>query len=150
VRVVSKYDGVRTVLRTLDVFSSSKEILLNDAKVRRRRTRPMTEYPLGLLSRKWAKPESDLLRTLAAAKLDNAGLSEASILGLSITTLVAGNETTRSHLAVAMWALANHPQQAELLAADALLSKQAVEVVLRWLPTTGAARSTTRDAEIGG
>lgn len=79
-------------------------------------TAEMTGCLLDLLGRKRAKPESDLLSTLVAAELDNAALTEANILGLSITTLVAVNETTRGPLAGAMWALAHHPQQAELLA----------------------------------
>jgi cytochrome P450 len=50
-----------------------------------------------------------------------------------------------------MWALAEHPDQMRLLAADPGLIKQTVEEVLRWVtPVPGFMRNATQDIELRG
>jgi cytochrome P450 len=115
-------------------------------------TADMGTFLMELFTRKRANPGGDdLMTTLAAAELDNERLSEANILMLSIATLVAGNETTRNLLSGCMWALAEHPDQMQLLAADPGLIKQTVEEVLRWVtPVPGFMRNATQDIELRG
>jgi cytochrome P450 len=114
-------------------------------------TAEMGAFLMDLFRRKRAEPGEDLMSTLAAAELDNERLSEANILMLSIATLVAGNETTRNLLSGCMWSLAQHPDQAALLAADPSLAAQTVEEVLRWItPVPGFMRNATQDIELRG
>jgi cytochrome P450 len=65
--------------------------------------------------------------------------------------LVGGTDTTRHQLGLAVWALARHPDQWELLAADPSLVPQAVEESLRWEATVdGVLRQCVEDVELDG
>ena len=117
--------------------------------------RPMNEYFRENLTRRGRELDryadaEDLLTTLVRAEREHAELTADNVLGLSLTTLVAGNETTRNLLGWAAHALARHPDQLAALAADPSLAGNAVDETLRWAsPVPGFVRTATADTTIG-
>ena len=74
-----------------------------------------------------------------------------SILGYVFAMVTGGNDTTTGALGGAVQLLAEHPGQRAALVADRLLTKAAVEEVLRLTsPVQGLARTTTCDVELHG
>ena len=88
--------------------------------------------------------ESDPPEDLMTAITADAELTRAEQLGFCISLLVAGNETTRHLISGGLVALAEHPDQRAMLAADESLIPAAVEEMLRWVtPIVAMARTTT-------
>jgi cytochrome P450/ferredoxin len=91
------------------------------------------------------------MSVLLSEELDGAPLSEPRLLTYCHQVLSVGNDTTRSLLASFAIALAQHPDQRDLLAADRTLMPAAIEEALRWsTPGRGFVRTATRDTEIAG
>lgn len=91
----------------------------------------------------------DLLTTLARARIEHGELTDDNILGLSLTTLVAGNETTRNLLGWIALALARHPEQMARLSGDLSLAGNAVDEGLRWAsPVPGFVRTAVTDTRV--
>jgi cytochrome P450 len=100
---------------------------------------------------KRASPGDDLMSVLLGEELDGVPLSEPRLLTYCHQVLSVGNDTTRSLLASFAIALARHPHQLALLAADRTLMPTAIEEALRWsTPGRGFVRTATRDTEIAG
>jgi cytochrome P450 len=100
---------------------------------------------------KRASPGDDLMSVLLSEELDGEPLSEPRLLTYCHQVLSVGNDTTRSLLASFAIALAEHPDQRDLLAADRTLMPGAIEEALRWsTPGRGFVRTATRDTEIAG
>jgi cytochrome P450 len=98
-----------------------------------------------------AAPGEDLLSTLLEAELDDRRVSEANVVMFAMTMLAAGSDTTRALLAGMVWALAKHPDQLALVAADRSLVPGAVEEALRWVtPARAFLRTATCDTEVRG
>jgi cytochrome P450 len=111
----------------------------------------LREFVLTMLERKRAEPGEDLMTVLASAEAGATELTEANIVMLAELVLIAGIDTTRNTLSAAMWTLAQHPGQMDLLAANPGLTRQTVEEVLRWItPVPGFTRSTTETVEMHG
>lgn len=65
--------------------------------------------------------------------------------------IAAGNETTRSSLGGAIWALGRNPDQRQLLVEDPQLIGKSITELLRWFsPVYQMARTARRDVEVGG
>ncbi len=95
-------------------------------------------------------PPADLLTALTTAAEDS-DLTRAEQLGFCMSLLVAGNETTRNLISGGLVALAQHPRQRAMLAADETLIPGAVEEMLRWItPIVAMARTTTCPVTLGG
>jgi cytochrome P450 len=100
---------------------------------------------------KRARPGDDLMSVLLSEELDGVPLSEARLLTYCHQVLSVGNHTTSSLLASLAIALAEHPDQLDLLAADRTLMPSAIEEALRWsTPGRGFVRTATGDTEIAG
>jgi cytochrome P450 len=96
-------------------------------------------------------PRDDLLGLLVTAEVGGAPLTSAQVLMFCLTLLVAGNETTRSLISGGALALAEHPDQRAVLAADPGLLPGAVEESLRWVtPIQAFCRTATRATQVGG
>ena len=92
-------------------------------------------------------PPEDLLTAITA----DAELTRAEQLGFCMSLLVAGNETTRHLVSGGLVALAQHPDQRAMLAADESLIPGAVEEMLRWItPIVAMARTTTCPVTLAG
>src|ERR1700689_4605335 len=111
----------------------------------------MNGFLLGQFDAKRASPGDDLMSVLLGEELDGAPLSAPRLLTYCHQVLSVGNDTTRSLLASFAIALAQHPDQLDLLAADRTLMPAAIEEALRWsTPGRGFVRTATRDTEIAG
>lgn len=100
---------------------------------------------------KAANPGDDIVSLLVGAEVEGRRLSAAELVTFNMSLLVAGNETTRHLISGGMIALAEHPAQRALVAADPAAIPTAVEECLRWVtPIQQFARTATRDADVGG
>jgi cytochrome P450 len=99
-------------------------------------------------------PREDVLTLLANAEIDGQRLTERDLDNMFALLIVAGNETTRQALALGTLALAQHPEQYELVRTHPDLIGSAVEELLRyaspvwWFRRTAARAMTIRDQEI--
>jgi cytochrome P450/uncharacterized OsmC-like protein len=94
--------------------------------------------------------DTSLLARLASAQMNGEALSQADYDAMFLLLVVAGNETTRSALALGIEALARHPEQWRWLRGGADLDV-ATEEILRWAtPLHHFRRTATRDAVLRG
>jgi cholest-4-en-3-one 26-monooxygenase len=111
----------------------------------------LVEYAGVLAEQRRRDPGDDLISALLNAD-GELPLSQDEYEGLVLLLLAAGNETTRSGIAHAVLAFAQHPDQWDALRKnpDAMLDT-AVEEVVRWAsPVNYMARTATRDVELHG
>ncbi|MFK7843174.1 MAG: cytochrome P450 [Sphingorhabdus sp.] len=102
---------------------------------------------------KRAQPENDIISTIATARLDDEDrdLTTEERLALIQQILVAGNETTRNHLAKSMVLLCQNSETQVQLREEPSLIKNFIEETLRLeSPVQGLFRKTTKDVEFGG
>ena len=96
-------------------------------------------------------PGDDVMSLLVTAEVDGRRLTDAEVLLLCISLVVAGNETTRHLLSGSAVALAEHPDQRAALAAAPDGIPGAVEECLRWVtPVQVFGRTATRPTEVAG
>lgn len=109
-------------------------------------------YFVDRIAEKKAHPENDLLSGLVAARHeDGRELSTEELLALIQQLLVAGNETTRNHLAKSVLLLIEHPDQQKILREDLSLVPNFVEESLRLeSPVQGLFRTASQDTVLGG
>jgi cytochrome P450 len=110
-------------------------------------------YFVNKMAERRESPQEDIISLIATARLDGEGpdLTTEERLALIQQLLVAGNETTRHHLAKCMLLLIHHPDQQALLRQDPSLIAGFVEESLRLeAPTQGLFRRVTRDYDLGG
>jgi len=109
------------------------------------------EYFTASLADHLQEPRDDIITMLQRAEIDGEQLSEGEILMFVMTLLVAGNETTRNLIAGGARALAEHPEQQAMLAADPGLIPNAVEEMLRWVsPVRSFIRCARQDTTLDG
>ncbi|MEU0501781.1 cytochrome P450 [Nocardia sp. NPDC005998] len=107
----------------------------------------MTTYLAGLVARKRAEPDEDILSDLAR----DDDLSMEELIGIAFMLLLAGHETTANTLALGTFALLEHPEQLAELRADPGLLPDAVEELMRYLSVADIFyRYATEDIELGG
>lgn len=95
-------------------------------------------------------PADDLLSDLVAVGDDGATLSDDEVVANAGFLVFAGHETVTGMLGTALVALADHPEQQALVAADPGLWPTAVDELLRWDPPVFAVvRRATADIELG-
>ncbi len=73
------------------------------------------DYAWHLLEQRRRDPRDDLLTLIAHARIDDQPLTEIEQKSFFSNMISAGNETTRSSLAGAIWGLAENPDQRRLL-----------------------------------
>lgn len=98
----------------------------------------------------WGPPAPDLLGWLVAAEHNGEPLGAGTVLGMAALVVLAGVDTTWSALAAALWHLALHPDQAELLRRQRSLVPAAVEELLRVYAPVTMAREVVADTTFGG
>jgi cytochrome P450 len=107
-----------------------------------------------LIATKRAVPGDDLMTALIAARDAEDRLSEAELVGLCLTLLIAGHETTANQINMFLLVLHEYPEQLERLRANPEMIPQAVEELMRFaqLGTSGGGlpRITTEEVELGG
>lgn len=104
-----------------------------------------------LLAFKQRNPADDLLTDMALETGRGKTFSEQDFVGMAVSMMIAGNDTTANLLANALYLLARHPDERAALVGDPWLVQGAVEEILRYEPPVhGLARVLTRDAELHG
>jgi cytochrome P450 len=104
------------------------------------------EYAENLVRERRTRPADDLISRLIEAEEEGDRLNDVECINLVFNILVGGVDTSQSQLAHAVRLLAEHPDQWQLLAADATLAEAAVEEALRYEPITPfTARLTTEE-----
>lgn len=108
-------------------------------------------YVNGVVGRRQEEPRDDLVSVLAHGTVDGEALDPVDINMFVMTLLVAGNETTRTHMANSLLALAHHPDQRRLLVEDPRRIADGVEELLRWeAPIMSFGRTATAATELCG
>ena len=108
-------------------------------------------YFTALTADRRANPGDDLATLIANGQIDDAPMGDLETLGYYIIVATAGHDTTSSAMAGGMAALAEHPDQFELLKNDPSLLNNAVEEMLRWTaPVRHFMRTATADTEVAG
>ncbi|MFB4286961.1 cytochrome P450 [Nonomuraea sp. ATR24] len=108
----------------------------------------ISAYLSGLIGRKRAHPEDDLLSGLAVG----GELDDAELTGVAILLLIAGHETTANMLGLGTYALLTNPDQLAAMRDDPSVVDNGVEELLRYLSIIhlGPIRAALEDVEIGG
>lgn len=108
-------------------------------------------YFVNRISEKRAEPADDLLSGLVSATHpDGRDLTIEQLLALTQQLLVAGNETTRNHLAKSVLLLIENPEYQDRLRANPSLIPKFVEESLRIeSPVQGLFRKTTEETVLG-
>ena len=81
------------------------------------------------------RPGDDLLTHLVSARDGSDRLSDEELRSMVATLVIAGQDSTRLQLGMALWTFARYPEQWALLAREPELAEQAVEEVMRVSPT---------------
>jgi cytochrome P450 len=105
-----------------------------------------------MAARRAAEPADDLLTALVEARDDASGrLSEAELVTMVLTLMIAGHTTTSHLLANGIAALLAHPEQLAALRADPAGMPGAVQEILRWCSPSVLAklRYASEDVTIG-
>ena len=110
------------------------------------------EYLTDLFAARRADPQDDLVSALLAARDQEDALTEEEVFGTVVLLIVAGHETTVGLIGNAVVNLLSHPDQLELVRADASLIPAAVEEALRYEGPVERAlnRWAATDVELGG
>jgi cytochrome P450 len=126
------------------------------ARPKRRETavaaaRDMARYFRDLVAERRARPGSDIIDDLIAARDADGRLSEDELVATSVLLLFAGHETTTHLIANGMLALLNHPRELALLRAKPELMPQAVEEMLRYDgPVMALTRVARENLDVAG
>jgi cytochrome P450 len=108
-------------------------------------------YMTTLIERRRHDPGPDLLSDLIHAEADEGRLTVEELVHLGVSVIVAGTDTTRNELALALHLFADHPDQWELLGERPDLAVSAAEEVTRYAPIGQAlARVPEVDIEVNG
>jgi cytochrome P450 len=93
----------------------------------------------------------DLMARYICDRVDGRELSDLEVLGLGVTILNAGNETTINLINNLLWRLLEVPSRWEMLKADPFLIEAAMEESLHYdLPVLGMLRKAVKDTEMKG
>ncbi len=91
-----------------------------------------TEYFVGLIADRRARPRDDLMTRLEEAEHDQGNLSDDELVALCVLMIQAGHETTADMIALGTLALLRHPDQLVLLRSRPDLLRNAIEEMLRY------------------
>jgi cytochrome P450 len=109
------------------------------------------EYGRELQAQRRSAPTGDLISALVEAEIDDEPLSQQDLDNYFLLLALAGQETTRQALTLAMQTLIDNPEVlARLQAEPELLSGPALDELLRWgAPVYHMRRTATVDTVIG-
>lgn len=109
------------------------------------------EYFGRIIAQRRSRPASDLISELIAAQEDGDRLSDAELISMCVTLLLAGHETTKNLVSNGILTLLRHPDQLAALRDDPGLSATAIEECLRFeSPIQRGWRRVAVDTELRG
>lgn len=104
-----------------------------------------------IIDRLTDEPDDTLLSSMLQTRVDGEGLAREEIQSNLKVVIVGGLQAASDAIAISMWALLSHPDQADQVRADAELVAPAVEEGLRWHSPVGTStRQTTAETELAG
>jgi cytochrome P450 len=104
-----------------------------------------------LLDRLETEPDDTLLSSMLHSEVDGQRLTREEIQSNLKVMIVGGLQAGTDLIALSLWALLTHPEQADAVKADRSLVNQAIEEGARWHSPVGTStRQTTSDTEVGG
>lgn len=107
-------------------------------------------YFVDVMESRRHSPREDIISLIAQAELDDRALTTEERLALVQQILVAGNETTRNHLAKCALLLAQHPKLQQRVRSEPTLTGNFVEETLRLeSPVQGLFRRVTQETRLG-
>ncbi len=110
----------------------------------------LADYLGDVLEQRRREPQDDLITVMAQA-VDTGRMSLAETHGMLLLLIVAGWVTTACLVSNAVWLLAQHPDQFQILAHDPNAIPDGVEEVLRLeSPVQYLMRTTTTEVELHG
>jgi cytochrome P450 len=110
----------------------------------------LEEYIADAARQRRRRPQDDLLSLIVGAEWSGEVQPE-EVTGLCLTLLLAGWETTSVLAANAIWLMANHPEQRQLLADEPARIPAAIEEILRFeTPAQQHSRIAVSDVELHG
>ena len=122
----------------------------DEARQAKRTLREMTDYVSGFVAHRRQNPKEDLISALVAVEESGDVLNEEELLGMCVSFLVAGHETT-DLIGNSLLALLQNPDQLQRLKTNPTLITAAVEELLRYdSPVQRDWGVATEDIEIGG
>lgn len=108
-------------------------------------------YFADLIEKRRADPQDDLLSALVAAEEAGDRLTMEELLGLCVLVFIAGHETTQNLIGNGLLALLKNRSQLEMLRDNPVLSRNAIEELLRYdSPVQLTARNALEDVVISG
>jgi len=110
------------------------------------------EYGRELAAKRREQSGDDLISTLVDAEIDGESLTQQELDNYLLLLILAGQETTRQAITLAMMTLIEHPETLTYLGQDpARVTLPVVDEFLRWGPPVYHMRRTaTRDVDLGG
>lgn len=149
---VPPQDEWRVFEFTNAVFGTDDPDYAPSLEVANERYLAIFDYGWSLLEQRRREPRDDLLTRIATARLgDGRLLDRTEQISFFSNMIAAGNETTRSSLSGAIWALAHHPDLRRQLVTDPGLIPNAVQELLRWFsPVFHMARTALCDVAVAG
>jgi cytochrome P450 len=110
------------------------------------------EYGRELAAQRRPQPGDDLMSKLVTAEIDGEPLTQRELDNYFLLLALAGQETTRQAISLAMLTLIQNPAAlGRLQEKPELLAGPALDEILRWGPPVYHMRRTaTRDVEVGG
>jgi cytochrome P450 len=144
----------RQVKRWSDAFAAAAGAVFSSPAERNElmlaTVKEFSTYFVPLIEARRADPKNDLVSVMVAA-IDNESLSNVETLMMSITIMVAGNETSTNLIGNTVVELLSNPDQLTLLREDPTLLPNAVDEANRLTsPIQFAFREATEDTEIAG
>lgn len=144
-------DEPKVLAFTNAVFGTDDPAFAPTLEVANRNYLDIFDYGRWLFEQRRREPKDDVATLLVNARINGELLNETDLLSYFSNMIAAGNETTRSSLSGAIWALDVHRGAREALLADLSKLPGAVDELLRWFtPVYHMARTARRDVELGG
>ncbi len=146
-------------MQLVDLPASDRPLLTGIAEAMLRCDSPETRgeaamklagYGLQKLHERRVKPGSDLISSLAQARIDGELLDDRTLSGMITLLLLAGLDTVASMLGFFARFLADHPAHRHALIEHPELIPNALEELLRRFPVAVLAREVARDVDIDG
>jgi cytochrome P450 len=108
-------------------------------------------YLDGLIQRRRADPQQDLISALTMAEERGDFLSHGELLAMLLLLLVGGHETTVNLIGNGLLALLRNPEQLEVLRTQPGIEKRAIEELLRFdAPVQYSGRIVRKPVEMAG
>lgn len=115
------------------------------------RLRDCAEYFAGFFNRRRNLPPGPDLISMLAHSPTTAEMDDQTFLGMIVTLMVGGNDTTRNTISGGLLALNQFPEEYAKLRANPKLVESMVPEILRWVtPVLHMRRNVTRDTEFRG